>query len=148
MQTNVQGAANTFDAVLPGMLARGGGHLVGMASIAGMLGLPEVGAYSASKAALITLLQSLRLDLHSRRIRVTAVCPGFVDTPFLDGHDRRVLRFMMTAAECARRTAQAVERGRAEAYFPWQTWLLARTARSLPFPLLRRLIAALPSARR
>jgi hypothetical protein len=133
--TNVTGAANLFDAVLPGMRQRRRGVLGATASIAGLVGLPEVGAYSASKAALITLMQSLRVDLHPVGIQVTTLCPGFVDTPFIAGHDRRVLRFVLTAEQAAERTIRALERGKAEAYFPWQTWLTAAIARKLPFRL-------------
>jgi short-subunit dehydrogenase len=96
-----------------------------------------VGAYSASKAAVITLLESLRLDLHPLGIRVTTLCPGFVDTPLVANHDRRVLRFVLTVEQAAERIARAIEQGRAEYWFPWQTWLMARIARLLPFWLYR-----------
>ncbi|MBN2447047.1 MAG: SDR family NAD(P)-dependent oxidoreductase [Phycisphaerae bacterium] len=139
--TNVRGTVNSLAAVLPGMVRRRRGHVVAVASIAGMLGLPEVGAYSSSKAALITLMESLRVDLYPHGVRVTTICPGFIDTPFIAGHDRRVLKFMLSPEEAARRIARAIERGRAEYYFPWPTWLTARIASWLPFDLYRRLLA-------
>ncbi len=144
---NVQGAANVFDAVLPGMIHRRSGALAAVASIAGMLGLPEVGAYSASKSALITLMQSLRVDLHTQNVSVTTVCPGFVDTPFIAGHDKRVLRFVMTAEAAAAKAARAIERRRAEVYFPWQTTLIARAARWMPPWLYARVAANAPQVR-
>ncbi len=145
--TNVQGVVNAFDAVLGGMVARRRGHIAAVASIAGVLGLPHVGAYSASKAALITLLQSLRVDLAGHNINVTTICPGFIDTPFIASHDRRVLKFMLSASEAAGRIAWAIARGKREYYFPRRTWLLARIARALPFPVYRRVAARVPPPR-
>jgi short-subunit dehydrogenase len=144
---NVQGVINAVGAALPGMVARRRGHVVAIASIAGMLGLPEVGAYSASKAAVITLMESLRVDLHASNVKVTTICPGFVDTPLIAEHRRKVLRFVLSPPEAARRVAWAIERGRTEYWFPWQMWLLARVARALPFPVYRWLCSRLPAAR-
>jgi short-subunit dehydrogenase len=142
--TNVAGVVNAIGAVLPGMVERRRGHLVAMASIAAMLGLPEVGAYSASKAAIVTLMESLRVDLHRHGVRVTTVCPGFVDTPLIADHARPLLRFILSPADAARRTAWAIEQERAEYWFPWQTWLLARLGRALPFSIYRRICSRLP----
>jgi short-subunit dehydrogenase len=139
--TNVEGVINSIGAVVPGMVGRGSGHIVAVASIAAMIGLPEVGAYSASKAAIVTLMQSLRVDLHRHNVKVTTICPGFVDTPLIAAHQRSVLRFVLSPAEAARRIARAIERGRAEYWFPWQTWLAARVARALPFRAYRWLCA-------
>jgi short-subunit dehydrogenase len=141
--TNVLGVVNTLGAVLPGMVGRGSGHVVAIASIAAMLGLPGVGPYAASKAALVILMQSLRVDLHRHHIKVTTICPGFIDTPMVAGRPRRVLRFLLSRAEAARRIAHAIERGRAEYWFPWQMRLVARVARALPWGLYRRLCAVL-----
>jgi short-subunit dehydrogenase len=146
-RTNVLGVVHALDAVLPEMVRRRTGHVAAIASIAGMLGLPDVGAYSSGKAALITLLESLRVDLHPYGVAVTTVCPGFVDTPFIAGHDRRVLKFMLTPEDAARRTAAAIAAGRGVVYFPWPTWLTARIARLLPFGAYRRIVSrvALPA---
>ena len=142
--TNVNGVINAIGAVLPAMLERRSGHLVAVASIAAMLGLPEVGAYSASKAALVTLMESLRVDLHRFGIKVTTICPGFVETPLIANHPRSVLKFVLQPEEAARRIARAIERGKAEYWFPWQMWLAARLARALPFGLYRRVCERLP----
>lgn len=64
--------------VLPGMLERGRGHVVNVASMAGKSGPPFVAAYAATKAGLIGLTQSLRAELHGRKVGVSVVCPGFV----------------------------------------------------------------------
>jgi short-subunit dehydrogenase len=131
--TNVLGVSNLFAAVLPGMLSRGAGHLAAVASIAGLLGLPGGGAYSASKAAVITLLQSLRLDLAPCGIRVTTILPGYVDTAMITDDERRTLRGVLSADETARRIVRAIERGKAEVAFPWGLWLEARLAGLLPW---------------
>ncbi len=142
--TNVQGVFNAFGAVLPGMIRRRAGRLAAVASIAGMVGLPGAAAYSASKAAVITLLQSLRVDLYPLGIKVTAICPGYVDTPMITDEERATLKHLLTAEEVARRACRAIERGRAEDWFPWSTWLLARLSRLLPSGVYRRVMARFP----
>lgn len=130
--TNVNGVITTVGAVLPEMVARNDGRIVVVASIAAMLGLPGAGAYCASKAALVTFMESLRIDLLGTNVKLTTVCPGFVDTPLLADHDSRNLKFMLTAPDAAARIARAIERGRAESWFPWPAWALARFGRALP----------------
>ncbi|HZN34098.1 MAG TPA: SDR family NAD(P)-dependent oxidoreductase [Pirellulaceae bacterium] len=142
--TNVLGVSNLFAAVLPGMLARKSGRLAAVASIAGLLGLPGGGAYSASKAAVITLLQSLRLDLAPRGIAVTVILPGYVDTPMITNRERRTLPGLVTAEDAARRIARAIERGQGVAAFPWQTWLSARLAGLLPPGLFQFVMGSRP----
>src|SRR5581483_4216257 len=85
LEVNLLGVAYAIDAVLPGMLARGRGHIVALSSLAGCRGVPYSAAYSASKAALINYLESLRPALRRRGIAVTTVLPGFVRTPLLEG---------------------------------------------------------------
>lgn len=140
LTTNVQGVVNAAAATLPGMTARRRGHLVAVASLAGFLGLPQVGAYCASKAALITLMDSLRIDLDPYGIQVSTICPGFIETPLLEGHDPKVLKFLLTAEDAARRIIAAVERGRRTYCFPWQTTFMVRLGRWLPYPLYRWII--------
>jgi short-subunit dehydrogenase len=141
--TNVQGVINAVGAVLPGMLSRRTGRIAGIASIAGMLGLPQVAAYSASKAAVVTLMESLRVDLARYSVRVTTICPGFVETPMIRGHRRKLLLFVLSPPAAARRIARAIEHGRAEYWFPRRMWLVARLARLLPHGVYRRLVARL-----
>jgi short-subunit dehydrogenase len=88
LDVNVLGVARAIEAVLPGMVARGAGHLVGISSVAGYRGLPWMPGYSASKAALSTYLEALRPALKRRGVTITTAYPGFVrtaltvDTPF------------------------------------------------------------------
>ena len=146
--TNVQGVFNSFGPVLPHMLERRSGHLVAVASIAGMLGLPDVGAYSASKAAVITFMESLRVDLHRTGVKATTICPGFVYTPMIEDHHPEALKFALPAPEAARRITRAIERGKREYWFPWQTWLSARIGRALPLWAYEWVARRLPRTRR
>ncbi len=80
LSTNLRGVANCLRAVVPGMAARDRGHIVNLGSFAGLYPVPGLPLYSASKAAIHNLSQSLRLDLFGRRVRVTEICPGRVKT--------------------------------------------------------------------
>lgn len=85
LQINVLGAIATLAAALPSMIARGRGHLVGVSSLAGMRGLPKTAAYSATKAALSTFLESLAIDLEGTGVFVSDVRPGYVKTALTQG---------------------------------------------------------------
>lgn len=80
---NVTGVFNTCRAVMPGMVARGGGAIVNVASVAGLVGLPNRAAYCASKGAVVSLTRAMAIDHVSDRVRVNCVCPGTVDTPWV-----------------------------------------------------------------
>lgn len=142
--TNLQGVINLLGAILPGMVRRRRGNVAAVASVAAALGLPGGAAYCASKAALVTLLESLRVDLHPLGVKVTTVCPGYVDTPMITDEERATVAGLMTAEKAARRIARAIERGRSEDWFPWQTQFPARCARFLPFGIFRRVMAHFP----
>jgi NAD(P)-dependent dehydrogenase (short-subunit alcohol dehydrogenase family) len=77
---NVMGTVHCIEAVLPAMLRRGSGHIVAVSSLAAKRGLPGAAAYSAAKAALSNMMESLRIDLGRRGVAVTLLCPGFVRT--------------------------------------------------------------------
>ena len=139
-ETNVVGVMNTVAAVLPGMLARGEGHVVGISSIAGFQGLPASGAYCASKAALSTLFQSLRVELRGSGVLVTTIHPGFIKTPLTAGRERK-MPFLMEVEPAAEQIVRAVERRRATYSFPWQLALFARVANSLPNAVRERILA-------
>lgn len=146
--TNVNGVFNAFGAVLPGMIERDRGHLVAIASIAGIIALPMVAAYSASKAAVISLCRSLRTDLRNKHVRVTTVLPGFVDTPMIGDHDRSNISKILTPQDAAARILKAVERGRDTLAFPARTWLMAWIAGKLPQSLYNRMWDSLIKVKR
>ena len=94
-----------------GMVRRERGHLAAVSSLAGLLGLPGAVAYFASKQAVVTLMQSLRLDLARLGIRVTVVCPGYVDTGMITEQERATVRDLMSADDAALRIAWAIDAG-------------------------------------
>ncbi len=141
---NLQGVIHAVGAVLPGMVQRRCGHLAAVSSIAGTLGLPGAAAYSASKAAVITLMESLRVDLRPLGVKVTTICPGFVDTPLITDADRAAIKNIISAEDAAHRIARAIERGRAECAFPRLTRLSTRVAKLLPCSLYDRIMGRYP----
>ncbi|MGN0063006.1 MAG: SDR family NAD(P)-dependent oxidoreductase [Nocardioides sp.] len=131
VRVNLLGLNNLLAAVVPPMVARGAGHVVGVASVAGYRGLPGSEAYGATKAAQINLLEALRGALQRRGVRVTTVCPGFVRTP-MTARNTFPMPFMVEADEAARAIADGLEAERATIVFPWPMAVLMGAARLLP----------------
>ncbi|MFI1034748.1 SDR family NAD(P)-dependent oxidoreductase [Streptomyces sp. NPDC020951] len=121
---------------------RDGGLIAHTNSLAGLMGLPRQGPYSAAKSAARTLVDSARVELAPRGIRFTSIHPGFVATDRISG-DGLPKPFQISQEQAARHVVRALEREPAQAYFPWPTAALVRTLRALPTPLssavLRRL---------
>jgi short-subunit dehydrogenase len=138
LRVNVLGAAATLTAVLPGMLERGRGHLVGIASIAAVRGLPQNAAYGASKAFLRSFMESLRLDLAGTAVKTTCVFPGFVKSEMTAGN-RFPMPFLLETDEAAAKIGRAIFAQQAELWFPWQMALPARALALLPSSLYVRL---------
>ncbi|NLT56275.1 MAG: SDR family NAD(P)-dependent oxidoreductase [Actinomycetales bacterium] len=131
VEVNLLGLNNVLAATLPGLVRRGDGHLVGVASVAGYRGLPGSEAYGATKAAQLNLFEALRAALRGRGIRVTTVSPGFVRTP-MTAANTFPMPFMIEADAAARAVADGLERGRTEIVFPLPVALGMRLARLLP----------------
>jgi NAD(P)-dependent dehydrogenase (short-subunit alcohol dehydrogenase family) len=131
MDTNVLGMVNTFQPFLASMRAAGKGRLVGIASVAGFRGLPGSGAYSASKAAAIAYLESLRVEMRDSGVKVVTICPGYISTPMTDANAFR-MPFLIGAEEAAGRMARVIAQGRSVAVVPWQMALAGRLLRWLP----------------
>lgn len=143
LQTNVAGMAATLQPFIAPMRERRSGTLVGIASVAGFRGLAGAGAYSASKAAAITWLESLRLELHGSGVAVLTICPGFVATP-LTARNRNPMPFLLQAPEAARRIARAIAAKKSLAVIPWQMRLVFLFLRRLPNRWYDRLLARAP----
>lgn len=140
---NVTGMMLTFQAFLGAMYQRRAGTLVGIASVAGFRGLPGAGAYSASKAAAIAYLESLRVELRGSGVAVVTICPGYVATP-MTARNPYPMPFMLDADSAARRIAAAVRRRKRFAVVPWQMAWVGGLLRLLPRSLFERLFARAP----
>jgi len=131
IETNVIGMVNTFQPYVADMRARGKGILVGIASVAGYRGLPGAGAYSASKAAAISYLESLRVELRGSGITVITICPGYIATA-MTAANPYPMPFIMSAETAARKIAAIIARQQTYAVIPWQMAIIARLMRVLP----------------
>jgi short-subunit dehydrogenase len=143
LETNVLGLVHTFQPFLPAMLAARRGKLVGISSVAGFRGLPGAGAYSASKAAAISYLESLRVELKGTGISVLTICPGYIATP-MTAENPYPMPFLLHADKAARLIARAIERRRRFYVLPWQMAWLGLLLRILPRSLYDSLFARAP----
>ncbi len=138
--TNVLGMLRLFDWAMPRFLARGSGHLVGVASLASYIGAPNSASYCGSKAAMRVHLQGLRVSLAGYGIAVTTICPGFVRSELTDQNKGGMPFFWETDRAC-RLIARAIEKRRGEVMFPWQMAFILRIAsRLVPTPLLEAIL--------
>ena len=141
--TNVAGMVHAFQPFLAAMNAAGQGALVGIASIAGFRGLPGSGAYSASKAAAIVYLESLRLEQRGTGVAVLTICPGYIATP-MTAQNPSPMPFRLDADEAARRIVRAIDRRKRFHVLPWQMAIVGRVLRLLPRPVYDALFARAP----
>jgi len=140
IRINLFGVIYSIEAVLPAMLARGSGHLAAVSSLAAYKGFPGQAGYCASKAAVKTYMESLRIQLRHRGVAVTTICPGFIRTSMTEGHRFR-MPGLMDADAAARRVARALRRKKKVYNFPPFTerlvkftywvpdWIMARATR-------------------
>ncbi|MEI7514230.1 MAG: SDR family oxidoreductase [Betaproteobacteria bacterium] len=145
--TNNIGVAATFHPFVGPMRTRGSGTLVGIASVAGIRGLPGHGAYCASKAAAISYCESLRGELRGTGVRVVTLAPGYVDTP-LTQKNRYPMPFLMTAEAFAQRAFGAIAAGASYRVIPWQMGWVANLLRLLPNAVFDRVMAGQPRKHR
>jgi len=130
-ETNVLGMVHTFQPFLAAMRDRGSGTLVGIASVAGFRGLPGSGAYSASKAAAISYLESLRVEERGRGLAIVTLCPGYIATP-LTAKNPYSMPFLLQPDDAAARMLRMIAAGRKFAVVPWQMAIVGRVLRCLP----------------
>ncbi|MEP6667231.1 MAG: SDR family NAD(P)-dependent oxidoreductase [Nocardioidaceae bacterium] len=141
VEVNLLGTNSCIAAVLPRMLERGEGTIVIVASVAGYRGIPGSEAYGATKAALLNLAESLRVDLAPAGIRVQTVSPGFVRTEMTEVNDFP-MPFMIEVDEAARAIVDGLQSDRPEIVFPRRMATTMKLLRLLPqrlwTPLWRR----------
>jgi short-subunit dehydrogenase len=145
MRVNYLGAMWSIEAVLPEMLKRGRGRIAAVSSLAAYKGMPGSAGYCASKAAISSYCESLRIELRSRGISVTTVCPGFIRSPMTD-RNKFPMPFLMDPDVAAKRILRAINRGTKVYNFPWMMtrmmrltywlpdWIMARVATKPNFP--------------
>lgn len=143
LDINVLGMVKTFQPFVAAMRVARHGTLVGIASVAGFRGLPGAGAYSASKAAAISYLESLRVELYGSSVKVITICPGYIRTPMTVSNPY-TMPFILDADIAARRIARVIARGKSFAVVPWQMGIVGRVLKLLPNFWYDRLFAHAP----
>jgi NAD(P)-dependent dehydrogenase (short-subunit alcohol dehydrogenase family) len=139
-EINVMGVVNWLDTLLPAMVARRRGTIVGTSSLARDRGLPSSGAYSASKAAVSVLFEALRVEGEPHGVRLVTFEPGFVKTPLTAKH-RFKMPFLVEADDAAARLCRAVAAGRRVVRFPLPLSVASRVGGLLPPVIGDRLFA-------
>jgi short-subunit dehydrogenase len=140
-RVNMLGIVYALEAVLPQMIQRRRGHVAAISSLAAYKGLPGESAYTSSKAAVNVFMDGLRVQLRSKGIAVTTICPGFVKTPMTEVNEFK-MPWLLTADEAARRIVRALKRRRKVYNFPWQMAFLMKLLRWAPDWLLERMMHA------
>lgn len=144
---NVMGMVNTFAPFIAAMKEKGGGQLVGIANVAGIRGIPGSGAYSASKAAVISYCESLRAEMQHYNIAVSTIAPGYVRTPMTEQNQYK-MPFLMDADVFASRFANAVAAKKRFIIIPWQMGVIAKIMRLIPARLWDYLMKNAPHKKR
>ena len=145
--TNNIGLAATFHPFIEPMRRRGSGTLVGIASVAGIRGLPGHGAYCASKAAVISYCEALRAELRGTGVKVTTISPGYIDTP-LTARNPYHMPFLMAPEAFAGQAVRAIAAGVRHRVIPWPMAIVAAVLRVIPGAWLERALAGQPRKRR
>lgn len=142
---NVTATVATF-APFIGTMKQGAGprRLVAIGSVAGIRGMKGAGAYCASKSAVHTYAESLRLELQPHGIRVVTIAPGYVDTP-MTRQNRFPMPFLMPVDRFAAAAARAIDAGRSYRVIPWPMGVVAKILRLLPDVLFDALFAHAPT---
>jgi short-subunit dehydrogenase len=140
---NVLGVINTIAPLLPRLQQRRRGQIALMASLAGYRGLGGAAAYCASKAWVKVYGEALRLTLAPQGIRVSVICPGFVESR-ITARNRFPMPFLMSAARAAAIIQRDLTRNRARIAFPWPMAAMVSVLAALPVALTDRLLSRLP----
>ena len=139
-ETNNLGMAATFQPFVAALCERRSGTLVGIASVAGIRGLPGHGAYCSSKAAVVSYCEALRGELRPSGVKVVTVVPGYVDTPLTRGNPYG-MPFLMQPEAFADQAFDAITRGASYRVIPWQMGVVAKLMRGLPNAVFDKLVS-------
>jgi len=132
---NLMGVIYTLSAALPEMLARRSGQLVAVSSLAAYRGLPGESAYCASKAAVNSYMDGLRIHLRGTGVQANTICPGFVKTPMIVANTFH-MPGLMDAETAAYRMIRAIRAGTKVYSFPWRLHMMVKLSRLLPDRLM------------
>jgi short-subunit dehydrogenase len=138
VEVNLIGMMRAVGTVLPDMVSKRDGNIVGMASVAGYRGYPRAAGYSSSKAGAIAFLQSIRMELKRYGVGVTTINPGFVRTP-LTNLNHFSMPFMISADDASGAIIQGLLKGDTEIHFPKRLSWPLKLLTALPTPLYERL---------
>jgi short-subunit dehydrogenase len=128
---NVLGAVNSVAAVLPEMVERGQGRLVAISSLAAYRGVAKSAAYCASKAAMSSYFESLRIDLRRTGVGVTIIHPGFIKTSLTAGRKAK-MPYLMELDYAVKKIVFAIEKEKKTYAFPWQLATIVRAGMIMP----------------
>jgi len=128
---NLQGVVNGLVPAMQAMLAKKKGCLALVASVAGYRGLPKAGAYGATKAALINMAEALAYNLYPEGVRISLICPGFVETDATSVNDFD-MPFLMQTDEAAKRIVDGLQTTKFEITFPRRFSYMLKAFRFLP----------------
>jgi short-subunit dehydrogenase len=131
MTVNVLGAVNSVAAVLPEMVQQGHGQLVAISSLSAYRGLRKSAAYCASKAAMSSFFESVRIDLIGTGVDVSIIHPGFIKTPLTSGRKAK-MPFIMELDDGVRKIVRAIEKRKKSYAFPWQLATVVRVGMIMP----------------
>lgn len=132
MDVNYTGVTNALAPIMAAMIARGRGHLALVASVAGYRGLPKGAAYAPTKAALISLAESLYADLKIKGVRMTIINPGFVATPMTE-RNTFPMPFIVSTEDAVKAIRRGLDSNRFEIVFPTRMAIMMKTLRLLPY---------------
>lgn len=138
IDVNLGGVLNGMKLVLPGMVERGFGHVVNVASLAGKFPVKGLAVYNATKFAVVGLTAATRLEFADAGVSLTAVLPSAVDTALASGLDMRPIP-KVQPEDVARAVVDSVHNRRAEIAVPGYVGLLAAAAGVTPEPVLNRI---------
>lgn len=131
---NYLGVVNGLNVILPYLLAKKSGEIYITASLAGYRGLPKSAPYNASKAAVISLAESLHLELKQKGVRLRVINPGFVKSPLTDKNDFK-MPFMISPEKAAHAIFRELPASNFEITFPKRFAWLMKLLRLLPYRL-------------
>jgi short-subunit dehydrogenase len=143
MAVNFTGITHALTPLLPAMIKRKAGHIALVSSVAGYRGLPVAISYAPTKAAVISLAETLYLELREHNVKTTVINPGFVDTD-MTKVNKFPMPFMISANDAATRIITGLKTGRFEIVFPFRMAILAKFSRLLPYRLFFAFINAFP----